>query len=409
MKTYKILGVLLFCLSICFFQTKITFAEDISAPASLQEAEPNNNLTTATQIQLNQRYTGKISSDSDLDFFKFDVTETGYFHLSLTHLNTEIDQNGGWNITLYDTEFNEIYSYTNLISLHSATDDISFAPGTYYFKISAYNSYFHAHDTYQIQASFVADRFYEIEYNDSIKTASSIDLNSAYMARIHNASDVDYYQFTTTKNGYFNLHFSHLNTDIDGNGGWNITLFNEQGETLKSYTNVRDLTYKTMNFGIAKGTYYIKIMPYNTYFYTSSQYSIKINYKASTTFEAENNNKKKHANTLSIKKKNKKYKGTISGVISNWNDIDYYKVKITKKGKVTILFQDADLDLNHFKISVYNKNGKQLTSYSNTKAKKSKKLSLKKGTYYIRVEGFQNSSQYYYKYSSSQYNLQVSY
>ena len=119
------------------FSGMTVFAADNTA-----ETESNNTLATGTLITSGVACVGALSSTTDVDCYKFNITENGYFsvNFSVDKLVYESSQIGeGWLVTLYDSEGELLYSKETKETF--ATPEFGFKAGTYYIKVATPSNY----------------------------------------------------------------------------------------------------------------------------------------------------------------------------------------------------------------------------------------------------------------------------
>ncbi len=106
------------------------------------EIESNNSASTANELTAGSALTGQISSNSDVDFYKLNVSGAGTAKFSITPSGLY-----PYTIDLYDTSGTLQRSYS---TYDSGTYSIAAqSAGTVYAKISSYSN----RDDYQITAS----------------------------------------------------------------------------------------------------------------------------------------------------------------------------------------------------------------------------------------------------------------
>jgi len=71
------------------------------ATSSISESENNNTFSTANPITTNNIVSGKLSTTSDVDYFKFTTTEGGYVNIMLS-----VPSNANYNFKLYSSSNN---------------------------------------------------------------------------------------------------------------------------------------------------------------------------------------------------------------------------------------------------------------------------------------------------------------
>ena len=117
------------------YSLKVCFSEESS-----WETEINNSKDTADIIEVNKVCKGALSTNGDVDWYKFTVASNCQIAISFNH---EVINSGStyWKIFLYDnTAVTQIYSYSRYGNTASAVSDyIDVSAGTYYAKVESSN------------------------------------------------------------------------------------------------------------------------------------------------------------------------------------------------------------------------------------------------------------------------------
>lgn len=241
-------------------QTNLTIAYTEEDSGSY-ETEPNNDWNKANQIELNKEYTGNIQNYSDMDIYKFELKQEGSVYLNF--FNVKAKQN--WKIELYseDKEKNRILIETG--SNHSVKNTLftkyRLPKGIYYIKCSldGLNNY----DDYKIKVNYVAETIEssEIEYNDTLDTANTIEVNKSYRGNIPTEKDVDYYSFSIDQASEVSVQMERENGETDKL--YKVTLYrrNEDNKLImydRFYTGTNTIS-KGSKVTAAQGTYVIKV------------------------------------------------------------------------------------------------------------------------------------------------------
>ncbi len=397
-------------------ETEIT-AEEV-AETETDEIETvqlstNEIKNSAVNIGLNKIRTYALDSSSAENWYKFTISEIGYFQVYLNYNeNTDIDEVGdGWTALIYsEADLSNPFYTLNSKDL-TTSPKFPMGKGTYYVKVKqnwGYNNL--AGLKYDIRANFTAEDNWESEPNDTNLTPQGINVNTLYKGTLYSSNDVDYYQFKISKDGYFKLTFDTSEADNDGiSDGWDVSIY-KKGESspIRTYTMTSSVTQQALPY--AKGTYYVRVSAHsysNTYYAPTNQvYKFKIIFKENANWEKEGNDSSSTATAINL---NTNYKG----IITTSGDEDWYKFSVPAKGVIKLKFSKDDSanieDIDDgWNVQIYNKSNnelvaekKQVTSSASISA------TLKKGTYYIRVSAYYNNT--YYAPIDCIYNMKVSY
>ena len=236
----------------------------------------------------------------------------------------------------------------------------------------------------------------EKEPNDTIVTANTISVNTVVNGTTHSNDSKDWYKFTINQDGYVWIDFTH---DY-GADSHNVYLYSYDGtndkEHMDFYISNSQEKDSSAKQGLSAGTYYIKV---DCYSYCTTNYSLKVNFKAANDWEKEFNDTIVTANTISAGK-------TVFGSTHSEDSKDWYKFTTNRVGYVWIDFtHDYGADSHNVYLYSYDgTNDKEHMDFyiSNSQEKKSSaKQGLSAGTYYIKVDC--------YSYCKTNYSLKVNF
>ena len=223
----------------------------------------------------------------------------------------------------------------------------------------------------------------EKEPNDTIVTANTISVNTVVNGTTHSNDSKDWYKFTINQDGYVWIDFTH---DY-GAAEHQIYLYSYDGTNKERhmYFYVDDTQQKDSSAkqGLSAGTYYILVERYGSY---TTNYSLKVNFKAANDWEKEFNDTIVTANTISAGK-------TVFGSTHSEDSKDWYKFTTNRDGYVWIDFTH-DYGTAEHQIYLYSYDGtnkeRQMYFYVDDTQQKdsSAKQGLSAGTYYILVDRY---------------------
>lgn len=376
------------------------------APTESCEIEYNNSRARYTELPLDKTLNGGASSysngDSDVDWYMFEITDTGYsvFYFDCGADTSQNAQSIAWRISIIDMEGREYFS-TNVTMNGAMLNSglMGLTPNIYFVKIE---SRVHSRSPYKVSVSFTPDSSIERELNESRETATPLALNTEMIGSLTERdaqSDRDYYTFTMGIDGFVSLSFSHEALS-EQHRGWNITVTDENGFTV--YKTVSDWTQselKSPAIGLPAGKYYVLIDSDGIY-RSSIVYRLRIDAEESDSWETEPNNSIATADVLPF---GKSVSGTLIEIGVDY-DKDYFmltadsacrlevsfshiKTNESKEGWVVSLL-DADGNVIAEKSSNWNSDAVTFTA------------DVQPGTYYVLIE----SGLYF---SSNRYTLTV--
>ncbi len=375
--------------------------------SSVWEREFNDSLQTASTIKVNTDNYGSLMSDSDEDWYRFTLPSAGKASINFKH-SALSGGNTYWEIELYrhDTMTGETALLTDFssnagnLSLTSST--VGLPAGTYYIKV---NHYYYSNIPYTLTASYTASSVWEREFNDSLQTASTIKVNTAYNGSLMSDSDEDWYRFTLTSSGRASITFKHSALS-GGYTYWEIGLYRYDtttGETalLTDFSSKGgNLSLTSSIVGLPAGTYYVKV---NDYYYSNIPYAITASFTSSSVWEREFNDSLQTASTM-------KLNTTYYGSLMRDSDQDWYRFTLPAQRVVMLDFYHKAIDSSstYWEIDLYKYNTttgaktliSEMDSRGNITNTNSARLSLSAGTYYVNV------TDYYY--SNAPYGLTAS-
>ncbi len=343
-------------------------------------------IDAAEEIALETVKTDAIATDDGHKVYKFNITDKGYFTVTLARNGavTEDAVNWGWNFSVYKSGdiVNSIDSQER-ITTSQKSQTLAFAPGTYYIDVfnRSDNEYFAATNVnYDLKVEFVKADNWESEINSTSAEANAINVNTAYKGNLYKNDDIDWFKYTTNETGFHSITMSpdpDLADVSDLGWGWNYTIYKSDRVTEVTKGKVTAVTTSD-RLALDKGDYYIKIDGNSTSYFSPKRnvYYFTLNYTPSPVASSSITTKKVKITKVKAGKKKatvmwKKLKGASGYVI-------FRSMKSAKKG-----FK---------KVATVSSNK---TSYVNKKLKSKKKV-------YYKVRAYANvgGKKFYSKYSA---------
>jgi len=149
----------------------------------------------------------------------------------------------------------------------------------------------------------------EREENNTIDSATYINVNEDVSGNISDRNDKDWYKVTLPEDGYVTFQFNHP-VISSTSSYWYMYLYQADGVTSiygvdTSWSIAGNADKTTAEMGLAAGTYYIKIIPealtsWSDGRYDTSTYVLRVNYTASDAWETEINNSYSEADTIAV-------------------------------------------------------------------------------------------------------------
>ena len=362
------------------YQFKVNFTA-----TNTWEREFNQNAGSANSIDVNTKYGGCIAYGDDVDFYTFTLDEAGYVSLAFSH--EYVNDGDKWTMDLLNINSASFVSrsFSGRTTTETSICKIGLPKGQYYVRVKAYSWYYPSSANYYLTVKYTPSEYWEREFNGDLGTQSTpIEPNKSYSGSIAYGDDVDNYKIKLPAAGHINLDFKH---DYQDSGErWNVRVLNENSSEYFSWTfeGRATTTLKTYEYGLPAGTYYIQVRSCSSYYTFDGTYTFTVNYKATDLYETEWNNTPVSADAYKLGKK-------VSGNISNGNDLDYYKVEITKDRLCNFLFQHNynNSIYRQWTVSIIDENNSTIASWDYTgdyTAVTRNSVSLSKGIYYILVK-----------------------
>lgn len=372
------------------------------------EKEPNDDISSANDIEPNVKYTGNLKDEDDVDYYKIQIEKKGKIVLNFKHPKID-NEYSIWNVCLQGTDESEkINMNVTGEAANVDSNTIRVAPGIYYIKVSRYNSEYSS-AKYTFVVNFEEEgEYYEAEPNDDLATqAMKIKTNKTYVGNISDYDDVDCYKFTLKEKRKVCLKFTHAKLSEDYTL-WQVDLLgDEEGGLTNIYSTGQTAKLYSDNVRLPAGTYYVRIAHYNSLSSDIDYEICVITEKEKGKTENEENDDYSTATKISL--------GTsIKGNIQSENDIDFYKfvLKKTTNVKITFTHDPVDSDYNLWSVKLYSEeSGDGLPNndgdtYLSVAGNSSKNLSgnwrsLPAGTYYVKIERYNSD------YCNNDYKLKV--
>ena len=221
--------------------------------------------------------------------------------------------------------------------------------------------------------------------------AMEIQVNKTYSEVLDTEDDVDYFKFTSTAHGYFQVQLAHNSANDTSEGGWEVNVLNEKGEALTTgYGITKTWTSIVLPYADPGRIFYIQVEKY----YSSainSIYDLTVTQTASADWESEPNETIAAANPIEVNH-------TYHGITINSSDTDYFQFKTNVHGYFQVMLAHSaenTVSEGGWQVSVLNEKGEALTTgYGITKTWTSIVLPYADPgrIFYIRVEKYYSSA-----------------
>ena len=355
-------------------------------------------------IYFNTTYEDNLSSSNSSNLYYFDTTVRGYVSVKFETLT--ITESKSWRVSIIGVSDSKIYAAKDLGGTTSSSDSsrteyvesLVLPAGRYYISVAVPSNVTMVMTNYKLTASFStydgSDTTQPSGPNNTIDTATAMNLNTTMTGNLRSKSDANYFKITVPDHGSLNLNFS-VASSID-TGNWVILLYDKNEKQLQmSRVGLggeiinQTRTNKLDKLRVPPGTYYIKIVPQSESSFSSADYKIYANYAPEKTskFEKEFNDTYETATNLLIN-------ASVTGNLNDKNDRDYFKFNMGEPGEAWIEFSTPD-DINQDMWTIYIQNAKgSINTYSAGKSGVaingrrnfiSENLTLEPGLHYIII------------------------
>jgi len=350
-------------------------------------------ISNAKPIEVNSTYIDNLQTRNTRAYYSFTVPSDGFIKIDFEHDNLTSGERG-WDIALYNADSQQLeYFYSRWNQPKVSSANIGLKQGQYYIKIYVNTSFGkHNNANYYLTVNYTESDYWEKEPNDTILTASQVDLNQPYKGSFRitsrNISDVDYYVFQLKEDGYVNIIFEHENL-TDKKTGWRLMLLDEQSTELDYFTSALNQTKtNSTNVGLPKGIYYVKVYRQMLDEYSNANYTLTVNYMESDYWEKEPNDKILTATQVDL---NQPYRGSTRITSRNINDLDYYVFQLEEDSYIKMVFEHENLSENQIgweiKLLDYDSETiESFNSYMNQTLTNSDDVGLSAGNYYVLVK-----------------------
>lgn len=381
-----------------------TKSEDTETEESEEVVRKDGNVTpgstyaTAASIGLNTTYKATTSRKSVTHWYKFTMSKAGMVQLKFAHANLSSTSNSpAWKIDFIADQFGGMVSVNSgLQDTQNQTAKIGLEAGTYYVQVTGLGVLTIGSSDYSFSVQY-EDIYCETEQNDSISTADNYTkLGQTITGSISFTSDTDYYKITSAAKGYLSFQLQHdkvsskLATDI-----YSVAVCDASGNTIYTMTSRTDEEKtESVNFGLAAGTYYLKVSgvtylnasgSFAIYGTNGETYKLNASWTNADNWECESNNTIAAANKM---ESGKAIYGNLYGV----SDVDYYGIETAKDGYIVVNLQHSKVagrsNKAIYAVTVCDASGSsiyEMTSKAQEESSDSIKLGLTAGKYFVKV------------------------
>ncbi len=199
---------------------------------------------------------------------------------------------------------------------------------------------------------------------DTRAEAKVIELEKVYSETTDSVYDEDFFKFTCTKHGYFQVNLKHNGADgSDVGNGWCVKVLDQQGNEITSGSYIEtSWTSVVIPYAEAGRGFYVQVTAQSGIIPpVGCMYDLTVNQTGASDWELESNDTRAEANTIETNK-------TYHGITINGNDVDVFQFKTSVHGYFQIQFGQSAADgndsRNGWEINVLDEKGEVITTGS---------------------------------------------
>lgn len=352
-----------------------------------------NALAADSTLPLNSQTTGYITETNRQNNYSMTLTESGRLNLSITaymqnYCIKVFDSNG---TQIWYTDLN---TWTESVGYQTGLHNLDLEAGTYKVEVNGYlyrttTSGSGSTGSYTLSNTFTASGATNSEPDNSVDTATPMNLNSSMQGQIAINDPYDVYSVTLQKSGRLNLsitaYMKNYCIKVFDNAGTEIWY-----SDLNTWTESVGYQIDTYDLDLEAGTYYIQV---NGYLYrtTNSGNGSTGNYTLTNTFTGSGASNNEPDNSFSTATPIG-MGSTVKGQIAINDQYDTYTFNISQSQEV---YLSIIAYMKNYCIKVYDSTGSEiwytdLNTWTESVGYQSgtHSVALTAGTYYIQINGY---------------------
>lgn len=328
-RKYKVTEPGKYYINVRLYNGGTSITEYLTVKYSAIEPDKNENNDTwknATLLEQDVDMPYTIHGYNDIDWFKINVKNPDEA-IQFNFTGFKVDTNA-IHVAMYSEEdfmkygnntgsFDYVSSIRRAYSRHYKVKN----PGNYYVRISSYDSYATIEEPLAVSYNIIEPD--EHEYNDTWKTATTLqeDINKAFTLTGHN--DIDWFKITANKDESIKLTFDGFETNgghiwYNFYSGEDFKMYGDSASNLYYRNNVHNFygnSYKVPE----TGDYYVRVGLYSYSDYGIIDKPITIKYSIEAPDYHETSDSYDNAIKPNINQ-------TVYHTINGWNDRDYFRI-----------------------------------------------------------------------------------
>ncbi|MDP2647071.1 MAG: DUF1566 domain-containing protein [Desulfobacterales bacterium] len=226
------------------------FSVQLASSTIQREQEPNNATTQAGTLDIAQSVTGRLSGNSDIDYYTFTLPNTRYLDMTFAAPGSA----KSFSIVFYRESDGSPINGIDVANGQSVTLPLGLAPGKYYLAVKSDGVNADTINYYTVSFADSSQTNLEMEPNNSWGQANEIGKTTPLKGIINSTSDKDYFGFYLTEDAFFTVQFTPSSTT----GDYKVSIVDEKETVLDSFTSLNGAAQSTEIYQVV-GNYYIKV------------------------------------------------------------------------------------------------------------------------------------------------------
>jgi hypothetical protein len=357
-------------------------------------------IATDTTISGSVGYGYNTSAYDSLDYYKLVVETTGLASFKLTNMTANLD------LQLYNSA-GSLIKWSYLAGSSDEAIDYAIAPGTYYLRVNNYQSADNSFYTLSVNlpetsgndligATSVGDAGGSISTAaGSIATDTTITGSVGYGYNTSAYDSLDYYKLVVETTGLASFKLANMTANLD------LQLYNSAGSLIK-WSYLSGASDDAIDYAIAPGTYYLRVNNYQST--DNSFYTLSVNLPETSGNDLIGTTSVGDAGaSISTAAGSITTDTTITGSVgygyntSSYDSLDYYKLIVETTGLASFKLTNMTANLD---LQLYNSGGSLIKwSYLSGTNDDAIDYAITPGTYYLRVNNYQNTDYSFYNLS----------
>jgi len=344
-----------------------------------EEPQPIEDNSTGVNVPI----TGRLSTVDTVNTHEIVLDNHGKVSLTFEHASNN-DNNVFWGIGLYD-ENNSLILFIESRGDQVMAESINayLSKGKYYVRVAT-THWRHSNIEYTLNVNYeVNDGRFEIEPNDTMRTATALRLNMPIIGNLRNVDDVDFFTFTLNEPGKISLTFEHPSNN-DGNVFWGISLYDSNNSRIQFIeSRGNEIKVDGINVYLSPGTYFVRISTTH-WRHWAVDYKLTVNHEINDgRYEIEPNETIETVTEMRLNE-------PIIGNLSHAGDVDFFTFTLDSSNRVSLTFtHPSNNDSNVFwGIGLFDRNNTRviyIESRGNDVRINSDIADLSEGQYFVRI------------------------